>query len=146
MYYAYAYSAHARELLLKVMAVLAKVGMLHEQLPSVIVDPCLYYICTVHQALAAFHSLCTEGCVRTVRSMCVCIRNVTCGLQLLYSSQVWTGFVCVYCIMLQYASKKPVRICTQSRVAAVHINSRITLRTPTHVDRTVLAQPSVHRE
>ena len=47
---------------------------------------------------------------------------------------------------LQYASKKPVRICAQSRVAAVHINSRLTLRTPTHVDRTVLAQPSVHRE
>ena len=41
--------------------------------------------------------------------------------------------------------QKPVRICAQSRVAAVHINSRITLRTPTHVDRTVLAQPSVHR-
>ena len=34
----------------------------------------------------------------------------------------------------------------QSRVAAVHINSCITLRTPTHVDRTVLAQPSVHKE
>ena len=50
------------------------------------------------------------------------------------------------CTYIQYASKKPVRICAESRVAAVHINSRITLRTPTHVDRTVLAQPSVHRE
>ena len=49
-------------------------------------------------------------------------------------------------VHVQYASKKPIRICAQSRVAAVHINSRITLRTPTHVDRTVLAQPSVHRE
>ena len=51
---------------------------------------------------------------------------------------------CMYHV--QYASKKPVRICAQNRVAAVHISSRITLRTPTHVDRTVLAQPSVHRE
>ena len=42
--------------------------------------------------------------------------------------------------------KKPVRTCAKSTVAAVYINSRITLRTPTHVDRMVLAQPSVHKE
>ena len=59
------------ELLLKIMAVLAKVGTLHKQLPSVLVDPCLYYCCTVHQALAALRSLRTEGCVRTVRSIFV---------------------------------------------------------------------------
>ena len=53
-----------RELLLKIMAVLAKVGMLYK-LPSILVDPCLYYCCTAHQALAALRSLCTEGCVRT---------------------------------------------------------------------------------
>ena len=40
----------------------------------------------------------------------------------------------IICTYVQYASKKPVRICAQSRVAAVHINPRITLRTPTHVD------------
>ena len=57
--------ARARKLLLKIMAVLEKVGMLREQLPSVLVDPCLYYCCTTHQALAALRSLCTEGCVRT---------------------------------------------------------------------------------
>ena len=34
----------------------------------------------------------------------------------------------------------------QSTVAAVHINSRITLRMPMHVDRVVLAQPSVYKE
>ena len=60
-----------RELLLKIMAVLAKVSTLREQLPSVLVDPCLYYCCTAHQALAALRSLCTEGCVRTARSTCV---------------------------------------------------------------------------
>ena len=58
----------ARELLLKIMAVLAKVGMLRKQLPSVLVDPCLYNCCTMHQALAVLRSLCTEGCVRTTRS------------------------------------------------------------------------------
>ena len=40
----------------------------------------------MHQALAALHSLCTEGCARTIRSMCVGIRNVNLyGPQLLYS-------------------------------------------------------------
>ena len=68
--------ARARELLLKIMAVLAKVGTLRERLPSVLVDPCLYYCCTAHQALAALCSLCTEGCARTVRSTCVGVRNV----------------------------------------------------------------------
>ena len=70
------YIAHVCELLLKIMAVLAKVGTLREQLPSVIVDPCLYYCCTTHQALAALCSLCTEGCARTTRSMCVGVCNV----------------------------------------------------------------------
>ena len=60
-----------RELLLKIMAVLTKVGTLHKQLPSVLVDPCLYYCCTAHQALAALRSLHTEGCVRIVRSIFV---------------------------------------------------------------------------
>ena len=55
------------------MAVLAKVGTLHERLPSVLVDPCLYYCCTAHQALAALRSLCTEGCGRL---MCVGVHNV----------------------------------------------------------------------
>ena len=45
------------------MAVVAKVSTLREQLPSVIVDLSLHYCCTTHQA---FRSLCTEGCVRTV--------------------------------------------------------------------------------
>ena len=64
------------ELLLKIMAVLAMVSMLCEQLPSVIVDLSLYYCCTAHQALAALCSLCAEGCARTVRSTCVGVRNV----------------------------------------------------------------------
>ena len=42
--------------------------------------------------------------------------------------------------------KKMCRSCMQSRVAAVHNNSRITLHTPMHVDQTVLTQPSVHKE
>ena len=46
--------------LLKIMAVLATVSTLHEQLPSVIVDLSLYYCCTAHQP--ALCSLCTEGC------------------------------------------------------------------------------------
>ena len=70
------YIARAHELLLKIMAVLAKVGTLREQLPSVLVDPCLYNCCTVHQALAVLRSLCTEGCIRTARSTCVGVRNV----------------------------------------------------------------------
>ena len=70
------YIARTRELLLKIMAVLAKVGTLREQLPSILVDPCLYYCCTAHQALAALRSLCTEGCARTARSACVGVCNV----------------------------------------------------------------------
>ena len=50
------------------------------------------------------------------------------------------------CIPYTVRIKKPVGTCAKSIVAAVHINSRITLRTPTHIDRTVLAQPSVHKE
>ena len=83
----YTYIEHARKLLLKIMAVLAKVSTLHERLPSVLVHPCLYYCCTAHQALAALRSLCTEGRARTVRSMCVGVRNVIRGPQLLYSSR-----------------------------------------------------------
>ena len=56
----YAYTLHACELLLKIMAVLATVSTLHEQLPSVIVDLSLYYCCTAHQP--ALRSLCTKGC------------------------------------------------------------------------------------
>ena len=44
----------------------------------------------VHQALAALHSLCTEGCARTVRPTCVGVRNVIrefIWTQLLYSSR-----------------------------------------------------------
>ena len=52
--------------------------MLRERLPNILVDPCLYYCCTMHQALAALHSLCTEDCARTVQSMCVGTRNVIC--------------------------------------------------------------------
>ena len=80
------YIARTRELLLKIMAVLAKVGTLRERLPSILVYPCLYYCCTAHQALAALRSLCTEGCARTIRSTCVAVCNVIHGPQLLYSS------------------------------------------------------------
>ena len=72
----YAYILRTRKLLLKIMAVLEKVGTLREQLPSVLVHPCLYYCCTTHQALAALRSLCTEGCARTTPLMCVGVRNV----------------------------------------------------------------------
>ena len=86
-----------RELLLKIMAVLAKVGTLREQLPSVLVDPCLYYCCTAHQALAALRSLCTEGCVRTARSMCVGVHNVIREFiwtpATLLCAQIRTGFM-----------------------------------------------------
>ena len=84
------------------MAVLAKVGTLHEHLPSVLVDPCLYYCCTMHQALAALRSLCTEGCARTVRSTCVGVRNVirefiwTAATVL--CAHIRTGFFDAYCI------------------------------------------------
>ena len=59
-YYVYTLRARARELLLKIMAVLAKVGTLHEHLPSVLVDPCLYYCCTAHQAFI----LCVQRAVQ----------------------------------------------------------------------------------
>ena len=40
-------------------------------IPSVLVNPCLYYCCSAHQALAAIHCLCIEGCVTcTCRSTC----------------------------------------------------------------------------
>ena len=83
------------------MAVLAKVGTLHEHLPSVLVDPCLYYCCTTHQALAALRSLCTEGCGRTVRSTCVGVRNVIREFiwtaATLLCAQIRTGFFDAYC-------------------------------------------------
>ena len=90
-----------RKLLLKIMAVLAKVGTLHEHLPSVLVHPCLYYCCTTHQALAALRSLCTEGCARTVRLTCVGIRNVIREFiwtaATLLCMQIQTGFFDAYC-------------------------------------------------
>ena len=96
--------ARTRELLLKIMAVLAKVGMLRERLPSVLVDPCLYYCCTAHQALAALRSLCTEGCARTVRSMCVgvciVIREFIWTAATTLFAQVRTGYFDVYCIIV----------------------------------------------
>ena len=74
------------------MAVLAKVHVstLHvcEQLPSVIVDPCLYYCCTAHYALAALCSLCTEGCARTVQLTCVGERNVIREFTYVYAPQL----------------------------------------------------------
>ena len=91
----------ARELLLKIMAVLAKVSTLRERLPSVLVDSCLYYCCTAHQALAALRSLCTEGCARTVRSTCVGVRNVIREFILTAATvlfaQVRTGYFDAYC-------------------------------------------------
>ena len=85
------------ELLLKILAVLAKVGTLREQLPSVLVDSCLYYCCTTHQALAALRSLCTEGCVRSTQSTCVGIRNVIREFiwtaATLLCAQIRTGFM-----------------------------------------------------
>ena len=99
MYYAYT----LRMLLLKIMAVLAKVGTLHEHLPSVLVDPCLYYCCTTHQALAALRSLCTEGCARTVRSTCVGVRNVIREFiwtaATLLCAHIRTGFFDAYCML-----------------------------------------------
>ena len=89
--------ARARELLLKIMAVLAKVGTLHKHLPSVLVDSCLYYCLTTHQALAALRSLCTEGCARTFRSTCVGVRNVLHEFiwtaATLLCAQILTGFL-----------------------------------------------------
>ena len=73
------------------LVVLAKVGTLCEQLPSVLVDPCLYYCCTAHQALAALLSLCTEGCARTVRLMCVGVCNVT-------REFIWTAATLLYSV------------------------------------------------
>ena len=62
-YYAYT----VRELLLKIMAILAKVST---QLPSVIVDLSLYYCCTAHQALAALLSLCVQRAVQEPFDRC----------------------------------------------------------------------------
>ena len=88
------------------MAVLAKVGTLHEHLPSVLVDPCLYYCCTTHQALAALRSLCTEGCARTVPSTCVGVRNVIREFiwtaATLLCAHIRTGFFDAYCMYVHY--------------------------------------------
>ena len=59
-----------RELLLKIMAVLAKISTLRKRLLSVLVDPCLYYCCTAHQALAALRSLCTQRAVQEQFDRC----------------------------------------------------------------------------
>ena len=54
---------------------------------------CMYmyvHVHTVHvQALVALRSLCTEGCARTVRLMCVGVRNVICEF-------IWTAGACSY--------------------------------------------------
>ena len=79
------YIARARKPLLKIMALLAKVGTLHE-LPSVLIDPCLYYCCTMHQALAALRSLCTEEPLdRHAWAYAMLYMNLY-GPQLLYSA------------------------------------------------------------
>ena len=102
------YIAHVRELLLKIMAVLVKVSTLRKQLPSVIVDPCLYYCCTTHQALAALRSLCTEGCARTARSTCVGICNVIHVCEFIWTAaillcaQIRTGFYDFHCHVCMY--------------------------------------------
>ena len=104
------------------MAVLAKVGTLRKRLPSVLIDPCLYYCCTVHQALAALRSLCTEGCARTIRSKCVGVRNVICEFiwtaATVLFTQVQTGFFEVYCTCsycrVQATCSKPQAACEQN--------------------------------
>ena len=119
------------------MAVLAKVGTLRE-LPSVLVDPCLYYCCTMHQALAALRSLCTEGCVRTVRLTCVGVRNVIrefiwTAATLLYA-QTRTGF------MTSTLAVHIVYICTMKYSVYTHTHIRtftytyIHIHTHTHTD------------
>ena len=72
------------------MAVLVKVSALRERLPSVLVDPCLYYCCTTHQALAALRS-CVQRAVqepldRRGRAYAMLYVNLY-GPQLLYSSR-----------------------------------------------------------
>ena len=91
------------------MAVLAKVSTLRERLPSVLVDPCLYYCCTAHQALAALRSLCTEGCARTARSTCVGVHNVIrefiwTAATVLFA-QVRTGYFDAYCSSIGLSSQ-----------------------------------------
>ena len=51
-YYIYVHTLCACELLLNV---LAKVSTLRKQLPSIIVDTCLYHSYTMHEALTALH-------------------------------------------------------------------------------------------
>ena len=75
-----------------------------------------------------------KKCVKPIKYALQCDLTVSCNLHYKLHMNVL------------YASKKPVRTWAKSAVAAVYINSRITLRMPTHVDRMVLAQPSVHKE
>ena len=97
-----AYTLRAHELLLKIVAVLAKVSMLREQLLSVLVDLSLYYCCTAHQALAVLRSLCTEGCARTIRSTCMGVCNMLYvnlyGPQLLYSVRKFGHFFLTFTV------------------------------------------------
>ena len=102
---------HTHELLLKIMAVLAKVSTLREQLPSVLVDLSLYYCCTVHQTLATLRSLCTEGCVRTARSTCVGVCNVyTWTAVTLLCTQLRTHCFEAYCTLGKVYTQQKLRI------------------------------------
>ena len=108
------------------MAVLAKVGTLHEHLPSVLVDPCLYYCCTTHQALAALRSLCTEGCARTVRSTCVGVRNVIREFiwtaATLLCAQIRTGFFDAYCTCMYVYMQCPYKYMHARTCTYIHSN------------------------
>ena len=102
--------------MLEIIAVMAKVITLRERLPRVLVDPCLYFCCTAHQALAALRSLCAEGCARTIRSTCVGVRNVIrefiWNAATVLFAQVWTGFFDAYCMYRQLCICMYVRPCT----------------------------------
>ena len=128
----------ACELLLKIMAVLEKVGTLREQLPSILVDPCLYYCCTTHQALAALHSLCTEGCVRTARSTCMGICNVIREFiwtaAALLCAQIRTGFYMYDFYRVDYYLLSSLNI-------SMHTHNSYVAHTHTHTHYTLHGTP-----
>ena len=90
------YTLRARKLLLKIMAVLAKVSKPREQLPSVLVDPCLYYCCTTHQALAALRSffVCVQRAVQEPFDRCAWAYAMLYVSEFTYN--LWTAATLLY--------------------------------------------------
>ena len=127
-----------------------KHALLCEQLPSVIVDPCLYYCCIAHQALAAllfvYRGLCKNRLI-IVGGRTQLYLNCSNSTFCTSSDRVFLVHAVVQTLFFESCCTVHVKkTCPNLHAEWSSCSPRITLHTPMHVNRTVLAQRSVHRE